>query len=73
VKAERIKELRLYDGSGFRFPAYYTPQRIGPLPLDDMDPGNILIQGCEGRFHFGHHAAFDGAVGYQGLGFFDRQ
>ena len=44
-KMGNIEELILYDCSGYRFPIYYTPEPIGPLPLDDMNPGNILIQG----------------------------
>ena len=46
-------------------------QCLRPLPLDDMNPWNILIQRLEGRFHFGHHAAFDDAIGNQLLSFCD--
>ena len=70
-KMGNIEELRLNDCSGGRFPVYYTPQRIGSLPLDDMNPGHIPIQGLEGRFHFGHHTAFDDTICYQGLRFFN--
>ena len=68
---DRTEALGLNHCSGCRFPIYYTPQRIGSLPLDDMNPGNIPIQGLEGRFHFGHHTAFYDTICYQGLRFFN--
>ena len=59
--------------SGFRFAFDDFMKRLRSLPLNDVDPGYISMQGFKGRFHLCHHAAFDDTVCYQCLCFLNGE
>ena len=60
---------RRHGCSACRFAFDDIMKRLYTLPLDDMNPGHTLIQCFKGRFHFCQHAAFNDALGNEGLRF----